>query len=254
MDLATTTKQLSRTLNRNSPTILTGLGVAGLITTVIFAIKATKPALEALYQEEQFRRDHYEDDPTLSPEEIFEITWKFYIPTLLMGSTTIACMIGSNHIHLRRNAALASLFSITERTLQEYQKKVVEEIGDKKEEQIRGKIAQDKLNENPINQSTVIMTGKGDVPCYDSFSSRYFMSDVEKIRQAENFFNQRLLQEGWLNINYFYDLLGMDPIELGDEFGWIATRALLETKFTSKMSTDNRPTVVLEYFVKPYHI
>src|SRR6185369_9506232 len=108
-------KQFARTIDRNSPTILTALGVAGLVSTVILAIKATPKALDILDQESKYRCEAI-DDPKygmpIEPVEAIELTWKEYIPTAVMGAVTIACMVGSNHISLRRNAALASLLSI----------------------------------------------------------------------------------------------------------------------------------------------
>jgi len=246
-------KDLARALNKNSPTILTGLGVAGLITTVIFAIKATPKALEIIEREKEFRYDEY-GDGSIEPSEIVVLTWQCYIPSLVMGAATIGCIIGANHIHLRRNAALASLFSITETTLREYQAQVRETIGEKKEEMIRGEIAQKHLDETPANQQNVIITGKGDYLCFDEFSKRYFRSDIEKIRQAINEFNYRLIRSQWLSINEFYDLIGLEPIELGDEHGWMAERHILEPKFSTKLATDQEPCLVMDYITKPLHI
>lgn len=248
-------KNLGRTIDHNSPTILTALGVGGLITTVILAVKATPKALEALERERVFRYSEYGEDRDLEPLEVVDTTWRFYIPTAAMGLVTIGCIIGSNHISLRRNAALASLFSITETTMREYQEKVKEQIGEKKEEKIRSEIAQEKLDRNPNEEKTVILTGNGQYLCFDVFSSRYFRSDIESLRKAQNQFNQKLLREGWLAINEFYYDIGLEPIELGDEMGWIAERDLLEMRFDTKMAKgSNEPCLVVGYTVMPHHI
>lgn len=256
-------KSIGRTIDQNSPTILTSLGVGGLIATVAFAIRGTVKATDILQQEGHFRLEQYEKqtgevaypDDMFTTQEIIELTWKEYIPTAVMGVTTIACMIGANHISLRRNAALVSLFTMTERTLREYQTKVVEQIGEKKEEKVREAIAQDRIDENPPSEKTIVLTGNGDYLCFDTFSSRYFRSDVEKLRRAENQFNKRLIRGEWLGINEFYDEIGLEPIELGDEFGWIAERSIMELKFTTKMAKDsNEPCLVMDYYVTPHHI
>lgn len=258
-------KKAVHTLDVNSPTILTGIGVAGLITTVIFAIKDTIKATEVLHQEAEFKYEQWEENtgehrsayPTdpFTTEEIINLTWKCYIPTVGMGTLTIASIIFANKINLRRNAALASLYSIAESTLREYQTKVVEQIGEKKEEKIQGEIAQEHIDQHPVNDKTVVLTGNGNYLCFDDFSSRYFRSDIEALRRAENKFNKELLREGWLGINEFYDQIGLEPIELGDEFGWIAERSLLEMKFSTKMSKDtNEPCLVIGYTVTPIHI
>ena len=260
------TKNTGRVISKNSPTILTAMGVAGLISTVVLAIKATPKAEEILYHEADFRmdgwerqtgehRDSYPITPIISPVETVELVWKEYIPTAIMGSITIACMISANHISLRRNAALVSLLSIAETTLKEYQNKVKEQIGEKKEEKIQSEIAQDHIDAHPVQEKSVILTGNGSYLCYDTFSGRYFRSDIEALRKAENTFNQRLIRNDWLCINEFYYDIGLESIDLGDEMGWIAERSLLELKFNTKMAKDtNEPCLVVDYFVSPHHI
>ena len=263
-DLITTkTKEIGRALSKNSPTILTAIGVGGLLSTVALAVKATVTAYDALYQEANFRFEQFEKetgedrsaypDNVFTPREVIELSWKYYIPTALMSATTIACMIGSNHISLRRNAALASLFTITERTLQEYQAKVVEQIGEKKAEKIEAEIVQDHLDKNPPAGQTIVLTGKGNYLCYDKFSGRYFRSNIDNIRRCENIFNQRLLREGYLGINDFYYEVGLESIDLGDEMGWIAERNLLEIKTFTKFAQEE-PCLVIDYIVQPHHI
>lgn len=258
-------KDVGRALSKNSPTILTAFGVAGLISTVVMAVKGTIKAQDILYHEAEFKFQEYESqtgedrssypDDVFTKEEIIQLTWKEYIPTAVMSGLTIACMIGSNHISLRRNAALLSLFTVTESALKEYQAKMAEEVGDKKAEKIRGEIAQDHIDAHPVNEKSIIFTGNGNYLCFDDFSKRYFRSDVEVLRRAQNLFNQRLLREGWLGINEFYYEIGLEPIELGDEFGWIAERNLLEMRFDTKMAKDsNEPCLVIGYTVTPHHI
>jgi len=255
--IISTTRQLGKSIARNSPTILTSLGVVGLIGTVVLAVKATPRAMMILAQEKMYRDEEVHDPNYELPIEVndaISLTWKCYIPTTAMGLITIGCIVGANHISLRRNAALVSLFSLTEQALKEYQAKVVEQVGPAKEEKIRGEIAQEKLNKKPMDEKTVILTGKGSFLCFDSFSARYFRSDAEELRKAENIFNQKLLREGWLGINEFYDIIELDPIELGDEMGWIAERNLMELKYTTKLASDDEPCLVIEYYVSPHHI
>jgi len=255
--IAHSSKTLMRTFNRNSPTILTALGVAGLISTVILAIKATPKAMEILDYEEKYRTSEINDPDYNKPIDIRDkivLTWKCYIPTFAMGASTIICMIGSNSINMQRNAALASLFSITETALKEYQAKVSEMVGEKKAEKIQGEIMQDHLDANPVDQKSVIITGNGDYLCYDNFSGRYFRSNIEALRRAENMFNQRLLRDLYLPINDFYYEIGLESIDMGAEMGWIAERNLMELKFTSKISTNQEPCLVMDYRVEPNHI
>lgn len=253
-DITKVMSQISKAISKNSPTILTGLGVAGLITTVILAVKATPKAMEIIQMEEKYRMEEEDDPKYLQPMDALdtiEATWKCYIPSLAMGAVTITCMIGANSIHMRRNAALASIFSITETTLREYQAKVVQTIGDKKEEKIRAEIAEEHMQNNPPHDNTIVMTGKGTYLCLDSYSGRYFRGDVEDIRSAVNTFNQQLLLEGWMDINSFYELINLPPIALGDQIGWVAPTSMLDVRYTSAVSPKMEPVLVMEYRVNP---
>lgn len=260
MDLSIITnssKELSKTFTKHSPSILTALGVAGLFTTVVLAIKATPKAMEIIEMEEKYRQSEIQDpdyDLPITFLDKVELTWKVYLPTAGMALVTAGCIVGANHIHLRRNAALASLFTVADTALREYQAKVVETIGETKEAKIQEELIQEKLDKNPMDEKTVIFTGKGDYLCYDAFSGRYFKSNVDAIKRAENEFNQRLLQREWLGINEFYEELGLEGIELGDEMGWIATRELLHIRYSTKQAKEGEPCLVLGYSVSPYHI
>lgn len=274
--LTRSTRRFLKVLNQNSPTILTGLSVAGVITTVVLAVKATPKAMQLLddlaYAHylsaggdksgrtfSQYLEDNHADTnaihiPVLSAKEIAVETWKEYIPAVVMGSVTVACIIGANSINLRRNAALASLYSITDTALKEYQAKVVERIGKTKEENIRGDIAQDKLNGNPVDKAAVIITGKGDMLCFESLSGRYFKSDIETLRRIQNDFNKRLLNEIDLPINELYYEMGLASIKIGDSIGWSAMNRMLEMKFSAKIATDGQPCIVVEYEQLPTQI
>lgn len=258
MDLQLMLKNVGRSVDRNSPTIFTALAVAGVVSTIAMAIRDTSRAVEAIEEEINWRMDEMapeDNDPVLDIQDKVKVTWKLYIPTAIMGATTIACIISANHISLRRNAALASLLTIAENAAREYQDKVIEQIGEKKEEKIRDEIAQDHLDKNPIENSTVVITGNGEHTFFDSFSGRYFKSDVETIRRLVNDFNAELLRCApmFKPINDFYYELGLEPIELGGEMGWNAEDNTLQISTTSAKVVKGEPVIILEYRVWPKH-
>ena len=242
-------QNVGKVINKNSPTILTGMAVAGFVTTVIFAVKATPKALEILDQERIMRRD-YDNNRPITKKDVIKLAWKPYIPAFLMGGTSIACMIFANRINLRRNAVLTSLYAISETTLKEYQQKVVETIGENKERKIRDAVKEDIINKNPPNDSSIILTGKGESLCYDVLSGRYFKSDIETIRKIENQINKKLLSNMWVSLNEVYSELGLPSIDLGRDIGWDVDK-MLEFNFTSKLTEDGRPCLVIDYMVGP---
>lgn len=250
--LQQTTKAVRHVLAKNSPTILTGLGVAGLVSTTVMAVRATPKAMRIL--ETVHYTEHEREDQTHTPLEVIKLTYKCYIPTAIMGTATIACIIASNSINLRRNAALASVFSITETALKEYQAKVVETIGEKKAQSIKDEIAKDKVKQNPPKVSEVIITGKGETLCYDELSGRYFKSDIEKIKRTMNELSRTMLSDMTMPLNDVYYALGLSNTRLGDLIGWHIDDGLLEAEFSSTLTEDGIPCLVLGFTNDPRYI
>ena len=257
LPIASIIRGASMLVAKNSPTILTALGAAGVISTAVLAVKATPEALHLL-EEERIKRWDADVDGLETGEpirmatglEMVKIAWKPYIPAVLVGSAAVACIIGANTIGLRRNAALMSIYTLTEKALTEYQAKVVEVVGEHKAEQVKADIAQDHLNANPVSKSTVIITGKGDTLVFDEPSGRYFKSDIESIRKAENLLNKELYGASMVPWNRFYEHLEIDPIGLGWDLGWLPEEPL-DVRFTAKIADDGTPCIVIDYKVNP---
>ncbi len=253
MSLQTVLKTVGRGIERESPTILIGLGIAGIATTVILAVRATPKALYLLEEEEARRYADESKREPLTKLDIVKLTWKCYVPAALVGVGTAACFIGAHSINLRRNAVLAGLYTVSETALREYQEKVIEVIGQNKENKIREAIIDDKLKENPASKNEIFVTGKGKVLFYDSWSGRYFESEMETVRKIQNDLNQRLLtgQEAYLPLNSFYYDLGIGGINAGEDIGWSFDNGMLDIKFTTKIADNGIPCIVIEYQIQP---
>ena len=158
---------------KHSPEILTGLGIAGMVTTAVMAVRATPKALILIDEAEQEKND------TLTPVETVKAAWKCYIPSMIVGGISIGCLIGASSVNARRNAALATAYALSESTLKEYQEKVIEEVGERKEREVRDKIDKDKIDQKPVSKSEVIITDAGDVLCFEKLSGRYFKSSMD---------------------------------------------------------------------------
>jgi len=243
MNIKKIVRTAGESVNKNSPTILTGIGVTGVISTTALAIKGTILAVQVIDDEE------YIWQRTFTNREKLEATWKLYIPTVASGIITIAAIIGSNHISSKRNAALMSLYSVADSALKEYQDKVIELFGEKKEAKVRDEIAQDKLDENPVHD--IIITNKGDYLFFDALSGRYFRSDVETVRRVQNDFNELLFNDMFVPLNELYDMLGLEGTEMGRNTGWDVQKGKLDIKFSAKIAADGEPCIVLGYSIEP---
>ena len=245
-----TAKNLGVVISKNSPTILTGFGVGGLMTTALLTGTATIKAVR-LVDEVNHRNWNNPDFYELTKKEIVGLTWKFYIPALAMCVVTGACVIGSNSINQRRNAALAALYSLSETAFREYKTKVVEEIGRNKELKVRDGIAQDRVTNNPVGDRTIIITGNGEVLCYDALSDRYFKSSAEKIRQQVLDLNYDLMTEMWLSLNDLYYAIGLPSTKLGDQMGFDLDKGKIEIDYSSQLTPEGQPCLVIDTTVYP---
>lgn len=165
---------------------------------------------------------------------------------------SIACLVGASSVNLRRNAALATAYTLSESTLRDYQKKVVETIGEKKEQSVRDAVAKEKIEQTPVHTKEVILTGRGESLCYDSVSGRYFKSDMETIKKAENELDARLRNEMYVSLNEFYYEIGLEPLRvIGEDLGWNIDSGYLDLNFSSQIASDGTPCLVLDYGVAP---
>lgn len=250
-------RNVGRALREHGPEILTGLGVAAGISSTILAVKATPKAIRIL-EEEKLR---IADECGYLPEEIViptvdkvKLCWKCYIPAAITSAGAIACIIGASSTNARRNAALATAYKLSETALSEYRDKVVETIGEKKEELVRDKVNQERVDKTPIEKTEVILTGKGDTLIFDPISGRYFKSKVDLIKKAEIKLNQEMLQSfvGYASINDFYDEIGLDRISIGEELGWNAEN-LVKIRIGSTVKDEDTPCIVIDHINPPQY-
>ena len=238
--------EIQKAVIKHSPEILTGLGIAGMITTTVLAVKATPKALDLIND----RKDELETEK-LPPIEAVKTAWKCYIPAAVTCATSTACLIGASSVNLKRNAALATAYKLSESAISEYKDAVIDKLGEKKEQTIRDKVAEEKIKKNPVSSSEVFITEKGNTLCYDTISGRYFKSDIDRIKRAENAINKQLLDEMYVSLNDLYDELDLDHTKLGDELGWKIDDGLVELYFSSQLADDGTPCVVMDFTRAP---
>lgn len=232
-------------LTKHSPEILTGIGVTGMITSTVLAVQATPKAMILLDEAKNAKGDK------LTPIETVKVAWKPYIPAAITGVASAACIIGASKINYKRNAALATAYAISEKTLLTYRDKVVETIGEKKEKDIRDKIAQDEVDAKPLSTSQIIVTPKGNTTCMDKLSGRYFKSDIESIKKAFNELNRQILCQNYISLTQFYSLINLDGIKNSDYLGWNIDDGMIEPVFSTCLAENDEPCIVMDFNVPP---
>lgn len=230
---------LGRTVLNNSSTICTVAGGIGVVLTAAEAGRATLKAhdmLEAHEMDEELKVERYESVPgeelsgpiiyyrKRTKWETIKLVWKSYIFTILLGSGTIACIIGAHSIETKRRVALAAAYRLSEEAAREFRNKVTETIGEKKVKKIDSDIIQDKVQNTPLpDDNNMIFTGNGDQLMYDAWSGRYFKSSQLNVEKAVNTLNKIMISKKCsLSMNEYYETIGIPILAnaVGEEFGW----------------------------------
>ena len=192
---------------RNTSTILTCLGAAGVITTAIMTVKATPKAVMLLEEAEQAKEEK------LTKLETVVVAGPVYIPSILVGAGTIACIFGANMLNKRQQAALTSAYALLNSSYMEYKNKVIDILGEEGHDEIQSEIAKDNYDES-------IKVSDGKELFYDAYSGRYFESTKYKVKEAEYYLNRDLVSRDYIYLNEWYDYLGIEQVEGGWDVGW----------------------------------
>lgn len=247
--LKQTIKSAERVLTKYSPGILTGIGIAGMIGATFMAVKATPKALYLI----ETKKEEAEVEE-LTPVETIKTCWKCYIPATLTTVLSAVCLIGASTVSAKRNAALATAYSISEAALREYQEKVVEVVGEKKEKAVRDAVAKNQIERDPVTKSeVVIIDSNSNTLCYEPLSGRYFKSTIDKIKKAEIKLDRQMIQEMYVSLNDFYWEIGLDETDLGDKMGWNLSKGYMDLSFSSQLADDGTPCAVIVYGIPPVY-
>lgn len=195
-------------VKRNASTILTCIGATGVVATAVMAAKETPKALTLLEDAKE------EKGEKLTKWEKVKIAGPAYIPSIITGAATIACIFSSNIISKRQQAILMSAYALLDNSYKEYKKKVDEVYGEEAGERIRKEITKDKY------------TGDGQLLddtkelFYDFYSGRYFESTKEAVMWAQYETNRAMFVNGAVCLNEYYGFLGLEEKSEYEMLGW----------------------------------
>lgn len=246
---------------KNSPIILTGLAIVGVVSTAYSAYKAGPRAEKILKAYRQDMKDCHPEDKEAKRAVVSEAVKKMVpvvAPTVIMGGSTIACVVGSHSISSRRIAVLSAAYSLSESTVKNLNNKMEEILGEKKTRAIKDSIMKDKLrnseknNQKLLGNGNIIVPDNGYVLCKDLYSGRPFYSTAEKINQAIVKCSFDVQQDMWVSLNDFYDEVGspqLERIPLGDDLGWNVEdtiRGQLPITLTALLTEDGKPCLCVD--------
>ena len=217
-------------LHLHSSTILTCIGAVGVVSTAFMAAKATPKAIRILEEAK------WEKGGELTKFETFNVVAPVYIPSFIMGATTIVCIFGANALNKQKQAALTSAYAILNNYHKEYRNKLIELHGKETDEQIRNDMAREHCNYHVQNSD--IPDGKAIF--YEEISGESIARYEREIMDAEYHINRNFAQRGYASLNEFYELLGLPKTDYGEELGWSLTEGFYWIDFEHRlMSRDD---------------
>lgn len=233
---------------KHAPGILMGMGTVGVGSAVILAAKAGPKAVILTEQAEmeKARRNKRENDlyadnaktetvvllEELTWQERLAATYKLYIPPVGLTVFGLMCFWAAHGIDLKRQAVVAGLYSTAEATLQEYQRKVVDILGQNQADEIRQSIGDDHVREAQRNlppppQDYDLGSQKW---CY--LYGRRFPCSYNRIKEAQNEINELMFREMYASeadLFYRLDPSGefLRPDNRARETGWTVDNMLV---------------------------
>lgn len=242
-NLSSAIRTAKSVLTANSPVLLVGTAVAGIVTTGILAAKGGYKA-RGIIDEAQSGTSE-----PLTTQDKVQLTWLCYAAPAVTGVSTIASVVGVHTIHTKRHAALAGLYAVTTSKLDDYREKAEEMLGSKKTQELNNVLGQQSVDRDPIENHEVIITGGGSELCYDDWSGRYFYGSVSTVEKAISVINMKLVESGDASLNDYYEHIGLPSIPMGDSFGWSGMK--LEPRFGTVTTPDGRAAVSVWFHKEP---
>lgn len=263
MNLTTVTKAITTgfyrarfKVQKNSPEILLVTGIILGAGTLVTACKATLKVDDILSESREKIekiRDLGEDKERCKENDCSEddikkalaMTYaktavdvvKVYSPAIILGGMSLMCLISSNNILKRRNAAAMAAFATMKKSFDGYRDRVVERYGEEVDKQLKNAIRTEKVTEEKVDEETGKKKKSSkeiEVTDYDGHSefSRIFdegnpnwkknaLYNKMFLQSAERFLNDKLRVEGVLFMNEVYETLGFERTKAGQIVGWV---------------------------------
>ena len=240
-------------VRKYSPEILAGVGVVGVIASTVMACKATTKLNDILAESKEqleqiktvavdpayadkYTEDDAKKDTTITYVQTGVKITKLYAPSVILCATSLGCLLASNNILKKRNAALSAAYMTVDKSFKEYRRRVAERFGDEVEKEIRYNIKAKEITTvdeegNEVKETVKVMEGADNPTTYSDYA-RFFdescpawQNDPEYnltfLRAQQQYANDLLKAQGRLFLNDVYKMLGIDITKAGQVVGWI---------------------------------
>lgn len=208
--------RFKNSLHKHGPMICTTAGVVSMLTGLVLAVKATPKAVKKI-EEAEIPEDATKKERVV---ETVKATWKDYVPAAICEVGGAGLIFGSARTYARRYADLSNLLYISETAYRNLQDKMGETLTKKQVNQINDEIAEDKIKENPPENSTIIITDRGNHLFFDTMTGQYFRSSFEEVHRVVNEINARINSEYYVQNNELIVSWGETPCKTFESLVW----------------------------------
>lgn len=239
-------------LKKHSPEILVTAGIIGGIASAVMACKASMRVNDVLDEaKEKIDLIHEQaNDPEVANEYTEQDTQKaltkvytqtgfklaeMYGPAIVVGVTSVGCVLASVNIMHKRNVALAAAYATIENGFKEYRGRLIDRLGAELDRELLYDIKTKEVEEVIVHedgtQETVTKTIETANPNEYSVYARFYddgckgwQKDSEMnlftIKQVQNWANEMLQAKSYLFLNDVYEMLGIPKTAAGQVVGW----------------------------------
>lgn len=202
MDLRSAAYSGMRMIKRNLPVILTASGVVGVGVTAFLTGKAVLNADQKIKNREE------EINDILTNTEKLKLVYTEFIPPVVAGLATTACIIGAHKSSAQQIATVVTAARNIEKQLSDNREAVTELFGDRSLRKVDEKVNEKNAARYFDNATTIYETGHGSVLCCEGFlTGALFRANREWVRKVVNDFNMRLIDGEILSYNDFIQML-----------------------------------------------
>lgn len=249
--------KVKRFVKKNDSLILL---ITSVTTSIAGAVMIAKAAPEAKKVIDEVKENAPEDMPKakLIWEETKAVAPIMAIPAAV-ETLSIASSIGSYKANNKKLAVVTTALATQTSRFEEYQKKVIENFGAKKERDVRDKIISDHVKEQKALPESTKPDGKQ--LCFDVATQRLFWSSPGEIEKALRKTSDICRRDDGCPVNTFYYVLDnpdLPEVPLGEDSGWTPGRDHIdqfhdiEAEYSSHMTADLQTALAVEFFPKQH--
>lgn len=248
-------------LGKHSPEILMVGGAIGVVASAVMACRATlkvndildahketvttihdvKDGKLSIQDNETYTEEDMKKDLTTAYIQTGMSMVKLYAPAVILGTLSLGCMIGSNRILQKRNAALTAAYMTLDKAFDSYKERVNERFGSRVQDELEHgikavEVESKSVDENGIEE--IVKSYQDEVEGAYSPYSLIFDETMDEwqpdaaqnrywLKQVEIAANRRLKAQGHLFLNEVYNMIGRRAdgsslhTPIGQIVGWI---------------------------------